>query len=87
MMSLSEVSAQLRKLSDDYASQRIFVDEYRLKRKHLLDGIDETFNHQQYEKIPRGAEKTEEPDSVDSVLPETINNIFKFDKKGDDIKP
>ncbi|NOX93384.1 MAG: hypothetical protein GXP18_13300 [Gammaproteobacteria bacterium] len=82
-MNISEFSTALRELSDDYSSQRIVLDEYRLKRKHFLDEIDQTFNHQNYADISRAVEKSEESDNP--VL-EIINKVFDFDKKNDDSK-
>jgi len=86
-MNISELSRQLCELSEDYSSQRIILDEYRLKRKYLLDEIDQLLNNQNYEDSPQSIERTEKSDDMDNVLPETINKIFDFDKKGDDIEP
>ncbi len=43
-MNISNFSIQLRELSDDYASQRIIFDDYRAKRKKILDEIDININ-------------------------------------------
>ncbi len=58
-MNIPELSKQLRELSEDYSSQRIALDEYRLKRKYLLDEIDQTLNNQNCENLPQGTEKVE----------------------------
>lgn len=44
MMSILDYSIRLRELSDDYANQRIMLDEYRSKRKEILDDIDKSIN-------------------------------------------
>ncbi len=59
-MNIPEFSKQLRELSEDYSSQRIDLNEYRLKRKYLLDEIDQILNYQNYENSPQGSEKIEE---------------------------
>ncbi len=43
-MNISNISTQLRELSDDYSSQRIIFDDYRAKRKKILDEIDININ-------------------------------------------
>ncbi len=58
-MNIPEISKQLRELSEDHSNQRITLDEYRLKRKHLLDKIDQTLNNQNCENLPQGTEKVE----------------------------
>jgi len=59
-MNIPELSKQLRELSEDYSNQRIALNEYRLKRKYLLDEIDQILNYQNYENFPQGSEKIEE---------------------------
>ncbi len=90
-MNISEVSAQLHMLSDDYSNQIILVDEYRLKRKYLLDEIDQKLNNQtdvntSYETEKYGAEK---PDEMDNVMSDAINNTLDINKnnKDDDTRP
>ncbi len=39
-----EFSAQLRELAGDYSDQRIAFDDYRAKRKDILDKIDSSMN-------------------------------------------
>lgn len=58
-MNIPEISKQLRELSEDHSNQRITLDEYRLKRKYLLDEIDQTLNNQNCENLPQGTEKVE----------------------------
>lgn len=80
-MTISELSTRLRELSDDYASQRLFFDEYRLKRKYLLDDIDQrlNINDQQCEHISGDTEKITESDDKSDVVSETINTVFDTD--------
>lgn len=59
-MNIPELSRELRELSEAYSSQRIVLEEYRLKRKHLLDEIDQILNNQSYEDFPQTIEKIEE---------------------------
>jgi len=59
-MNIPELSRELRELSEDYSSQRIVLEEYRLKRKYLLDEIDQILNNQSYENPPPTIERTEE---------------------------
>jgi hypothetical protein len=59
-MNIPELSRELRELSEDYSSQRIVLEEYRLKRKYLLDEIDQILNNQSYENFPPTIEKIEE---------------------------
>jgi len=59
-MNILDVSKQLSELSDDYFKQRIALDEYRLKRKHLLDSIDKTLNNKSYEDILKKPEEMTE---------------------------
>ena len=59
-MNIPELSRELRELSEDYSSQRIVLEEYRLKRKYLLDEIDQILNNQSYEDFPPTIEKIEE---------------------------
>ncbi len=40
MMNMLDFSRQLRELSDDYANQRILLEDYRAQRKVVLDEID-----------------------------------------------
>ena len=64
-------SLSLRNLSSDYYFGRIEFDEYRLKRKTILDKIDAEFNGRQYlegEPVPQDDEK--------SILMQTIK-FFK----------
>ncbi len=64
-MNIPELSKQLRELSEDYSNQRIALNEYRLKRKYLLDEIDQRLNNQNCGNLPKGTEKVEECDDVD----------------------
>ncbi len=80
-MNISELSIQLRELSDNYSRQRITFDEYRSKRKFLLDEIDETLNYQRYAKIPQNVEETEDSNSVDNGMPEVVSKVFEDDIK------
>jgi len=80
-MNILEFSLQLRELSDDYSQQRIILDEYRSRRKYLLDEIDQTFNNQNYVNASDTIEKTKELNDVDNVLPEAFNKVFEDDKK------
>ncbi|NOY73127.1 MAG: hypothetical protein GXP14_12285 [Gammaproteobacteria bacterium] len=59
-MNIPELSRELRELSEAYSSQRIVLEEYRLKRKHLLDEIDQILNNQSYEDFPPTIERIEE---------------------------
>ncbi len=59
-MNIPELSRELRELSEDYSSQRIVLEEYRLKRKYLLDKVDQILNNQSYEDFPQTIEKIEE---------------------------
>ncbi|MCF6261175.1 MAG: hypothetical protein L3J98_13605 [Gammaproteobacteria bacterium] len=59
-MNIPELSRELRELSEDYSSQRIVLEEYRLKRKYLLDEIDQILNNQSYEDFPPTIERIEE---------------------------
>jgi len=59
-MNILDVSIQLRELSNGYSNQRVTFDEYRLKRKSLLDGIDQTLNQQNCKTTPQAAEKIDE---------------------------
>lgn len=43
-MSDSSYSEQIQGLSDDYYNSRIELDEYRLRRKVLLDELDREIN-------------------------------------------
>jgi len=83
-MNISELSIQLRELSDDYSRQRMTLDEYRLKRKQLLDEIDQTLNNQSYADTSRNVEETEESHGTGNIMPEDINRIFEADKQNDD---
>jgi len=82
-MNISELSTELRELSDDYSCQRIVIDEYRTKRKSLLDEIDQILNNQTYENFLRNAEKKEESDGEHNIMPEAINTVFAADKESD----
>ncbi len=59
-MNIPELSRELRELSEDYSGQRIVLEEYRLKRKYLLDEIDQILNNQSYEDFPPTTERIEE---------------------------
>ncbi len=59
-MNIPELSRELRELSEDYSSQRIVLEEYRLKRKYLLDKVDQILNNQSYEDFPPTIERIEE---------------------------
>ncbi len=83
-MNILELSIQLRELSDDYSRQRMTLDEYRLKRKQLLDEIDQTLNNQGYADTSRNVEETEESHGAGNIMPEDINRIFEADKQNDD---
>lgn len=43
-MDISDFSMQLHELVDDYSSQRITFEDYRVKRKEILDEIDANIN-------------------------------------------
>ncbi|TQV85876.1 hypothetical protein [Aliikangiella coralliicola] len=40
MMSILDFSRQLRELVEDYANERVAFEDYRAKRKEILDEID-----------------------------------------------
>lgn len=80
-MNISELSIQLRELSDNYSRQRIAFDEYRSKRKFLLDEIDQTLNHQGYAKTPQNVEETKDSNSVDNGMSEIVSKVFEDDIK------
>jgi len=80
-MNILELSIQLRELSDNYSRQRIAFDEYRSKRKSLLDEIDQTLNHQGYTKTPQNIEETADSNNVDNGMPEVVSKVFEDDIK------
>jgi len=84
-MNVLEVSIQLRELSEGYSTQRVSFDEYRLKRKSLLDEIDQTLNQQSGETTPHRAEKADESTGGNDAISQIINPEFDVDKKGGDI--
>ncbi len=47
IMNISIFSAQLHRLSEDYANQRISAEDYRNQRKIILDEIDICINGEQ----------------------------------------
>ncbi len=83
-MNVLEVSIQLRELSEGYSTQRVSFDEYRLKRKSLLDEIDQTLNQQSGETTPHRAEKADESTGENDAISQIINPGFDVDKKGGD---
>ena len=82
-MNILDVSIQLRELSNGYSTQRVAFEEYRLKRKLLLDEIDQTLNQQSRQTILQDAE-IDEPNDKNDVMPKTINLEFDTNKKSDD---
>ncbi|VAW89224.1 hypothetical protein MNBD_GAMMA18-201 [hydrothermal vent metagenome] len=83
-MNILEASIQLRELSDGYSTQRVSFDEYRLKRKSLMDEIDQTLNQQSCETTPLETKKIDESAGESDAIPVTINPGFDADKKNDD---
>lgn len=69
-MSEESFSVMLRNLSNDYYYNHIPFSEYRLKRKIILDRIDEEFN---------GSEQIDDKEEELSILMQTI----KFFKSSD----
>jgi len=74
-MNISEFSTKLRELSEDYSSQRIFFDEYRAKRKTLLDEIDYSVNGQNIG-VSEESEIFNQTDANNDTENEHINDIF-----------
>lgn len=66
-MSDLSYSGMLRALCVDYSSHNISQQEYRNKRKQILDSIDAEFN---------GVQNSSPPTSEDSLLMRTIS-FFK----------
>lgn len=69
-MSEENFSLMLRNLSDDYYNNRIAFEEYRSRRKIILDKIDEEYN---------GSEQIDDNTEELSILMQTI----KFFKSSD----
>lgn len=78
-MNLSEYSIRLRELSDDYANQRIMLDEYRLQRKAILDKIDEIVNGQ-----TAVAEEQSEQDQGKEKLTGILDKVIGVLRKPED---
>jgi hypothetical protein len=79
-MNILNLSIQLRELSNEYSSQKIVFNEYRLKRKCLFDEIDQTLNQQLCETTPSGVEKADESAHEGDVI---SRPIFDADKTND----
>jgi len=67
IMSEENFSVILRNLADDYFNDRIPFNEYRSKRKIILDKIDEEFN---------GIEQVDNVEEKSSIFMQTIK-FFK----------
>ncbi len=76
-MNISELSIQLRELSDNYSRQQIVLGEYRLKRKYILDEVDQTFNNQSCANTLQDVEEAEKSNDMDNLMPEVVNKIFE----------
>jgi len=78
-MDISNYSLQLRELSDDYSNRRILADDYRLKRKELLDEIDKVINGQESGHY----ENTDEIEEKDLGIFNKIIGVLKNDEDKD----
>lgn len=79
---ISEISAKLRDLSDDYSNQRIPFDEYCSKRKELLDEAERILNGLNSLAL-ENSEKLDRDDSVDNVVAGVLSKVFDVFKKKD----
>ena len=82
-MNTTEYSIHLRELSDDYANHRILPDDYRARRKEILDEINSTING-----INRLDEKKSDVEkaNVNRVFSKALGMLKNNDGKEDDIK-
>ena len=67
-MSEENFSLMLRNLSDDYYNNRIAFEEYRSRRKIILDKIDEEYN---------GSEQIDDNTEELSILMQTIKFLIR----------